>query len=346
MFTQIPTEVPANTVQSKLQNLISESRLKLFSTVKTPALELPTQRAAALLSPTVKVLVTNPTAQSVLAGLQEPLGPTAAKLYTLLFDVALGASQSQGHPVLPSQQVIHQPVEIVAAALGLSKVTVYKHFKTLTHLGLIHARSHFGNWYGLTRSTGTLLAISLTRGHRARLRWDDLKHAHRDLQADTSSPEPRTAWAFLKTEQSLPKSQERCKAAVEALKVWSRKPGNTKNPVKDMTVNPENSDVRTVIYSLSELSSTHKTKQAALLDSFARALARGFLDSENLDFWRKLLWDALRKDFEGVGTLHKLSNALLRLLSDRDEDAPWEKFGAVLVARLKSSGVWDEIRCP
>ncbi len=339
---------------SKLQNLIQNSRAALFPTQEAAA-EAPSQFPVNLtakpyraLQGQTRVRVPNiNTAQNVLAGLQTLPHPTAAKLYTILFDVALGVSQGQGHPVLPSQVVIHQPVEIIAAALGLSRMTVYRHLKTLTQLGLVHARGHVGNWFGLSRKTGTLFAVALRPGLApVRLRFDDLHHCHRDLQSDTQADakECRTAWKFLqglKLVQSRPESQ---KAAQSALFIWSKNPGQT-TPVKNLIVTPGNSDVREVIYSLSELSSTHKTKQAALVDSFARCLARGFLDSvTNLNFWRKLLWDALKRDWEGLNTLSRLSNALIRLMADVQEWEGLKRPGALLVSRLKASGVWEDLK--
>lgn len=296
--------------------------------------------------PTVKLTVTNPTAQSVLNGLQTPLNPTAVKLYTLLFDAALRVSQHQQHPVTPSQQVIHQPVEVIAVALGLSRVTVYKHLAILGKLGLVAHRGHVGAWFGLSRKTGTLFAVCLRPGAAAaRLTYSDLKHAHRDLQADTQSDGIRTAWRFLQSQaQTLQSQPESQKAAKSALRAWALKPGHTQNPDTELTVNPGDSDVREVIYSLETLSSTHKTKQAALVDSFAHALSRGFLDSDNLNFWRKLLWDALKRDWEGLNTLSRLENALIRLVADVQEWEGLRKPGALLVSRLKTCGLWDDLR--
>ncbi len=223
----------------------------------------------------------------------------------------------------------------MAAALGLSKVTVYKHLKTLRQLGLIDSRGHTGSWFGLSRKTGTLFAVSLKPGHRARVRFDDLRHKHRDLQADTMGT--RTAWAFLKTEQSHPKSKEACRTA---LKAWAVTPGTTSTT----RLSDRKPGLADTVYALETLTSTHKSRRGELIDRYALALARGFLDSSNLNFWRKLLWDTLKRDGEGLDTIYRLQCALTRLRADVDEWKDLKKPGALLVHRLKQCGLWDTLK--
>ncbi len=147
------------------------------------------------------------TADAVLAGIEGQLPPNAKRLFTLLFETALHALSSQGHTLMPNQQVIHQPVEVMAAALDLSKVTVYKHLVILKQYGLVDSRGHTASWFGLSRKTGTLFSVSLKPGHRARLRFDDLKFKHRDLEAATQSG-TRTAYRFPQGLQPLPKLEK------------------------------------------------------------------------------------------------------------------------------------------
>lgn len=275
--------------------------------------------------------------EAVLEPKKDLLAPTARKLFTLLFDTALHALEAKGQVLPVNQAVIHQPAEILSEALGVSRPTLYKHLHTLAALGLIAHRAHVGNWFGLARKTGTLFAVSLKPGHTARLRYVDLHHKHRDLQADTQR-EGRTAWAFLKNLQSLRDPEEACKSA---LKSWAVNPGETKRPVS----NPYDckGSLRETVYSLEMLSEAHYSERPKLVDSYAQALARGFLDSHNLNFWRKLLWDALNRDL-AHGTLHQLQNALTRLMADVQEWQGLKAPGALLVARLKACGLWDALR--
>lgn len=284
----------------------------------------------------VRLPASTPTADAVLTGLSVSLPATAKRIFTLLFDTALHALGSQGHTLLPVQFVIHQPMEVVASALGLSKVTVYKYLDLLHLHGLVQYKGHTGNWYGLSRKTGTLFAVSLKPGHTARLRWDDLRHKHRDLQADTQSGS-RTAWRFLKSEQSHPNRKERAK---NALKAWAVKPGTTENVVK----NDCSRGLADTVYTLETLLTTHSSKRAEMIDRYAHALARGFLDSTNINFWRKLLWDTLKRDMEGLDTLYQLQCALTRLRADVAEVECLRSGGALLVHRLKACGLWDTLK--
>lgn len=281
-----------------------------------------------------------PTPKAVLEALKTPLNPTAEAIFTLLFEASLESLQAKGQRLDVSQVVIHQPVEVMAKALGISRVTFYTHLATLKGLGLVYSKAHTGNWYGLSRKTGTLFAVAFKPHTRARLTREDYAHQWRDLEADTLR-EGRTAWSFLKglegPLQSLPKAQEACRTA---LKAWAVNPGTTQKPV----TNDCKGSLRETIYSLEMLSETHYRERPQLLDSLAQALARGFLDGHNLNFWRKLLWDALRRETEGLGTFYRLSNALTRLMADVEEWKGLKAPGALLVYRLKECGLWDELR--
>ncbi len=288
-------------------------------------------------TPTVTVTHSPLTADQLLTALGASIPSTAVKLYRLLHETTMHALGSLGHTLLPNQFIIHQPVEVMARAVGVSRVTLYKHLKTLRRLGLIDTRAHKGNWYGLTRSTGTLFAVSLKPGHSARLRWFDLKHKYRDLQADTESG-TRTAWKFLQGLQSLPSAKEACGTA---LKAWAVKPGTTSKPVNN-DCKPTAADY---VYALDLLPDTHPRRRAESVDRYAKALAAGYGDQTNLNFWRWLLWRSIEADQMGQNTLYQLQNALTRLRADIDEWKGLKSPGALLVHRLKEAGVWDVLRC-
>jgi DNA-binding transcriptional ArsR family regulator len=287
-------------------------------------------------SVTVTITHSAPTADSILTALDVSLPSTAMKLYLLLHETALHALSASGHTIAPNQFVIHQPVEVMAVALAVSRVTLYKHLKTLRQLGLIDSRGHTGSWFGLSRKTGTLFAVSLKPGHRARVRFDDLRYKHRDLEADTQSG-TRTAWRFLQGLQSLPKRKER---AHNALKHWAVNPGHTDNVVN----HDRKPGLADTVYTLETLLTTHSSKRAEMVDRYAHALSHGFIDSTNLNFWRKLLWDTLKRDGEGLDTLYQLQCALTRLRADVAEVECLRSGGALLVSRLKACGLWDTLK--
>lgn len=287
---------------------------------------------------TVRLTTPQLTAKSVLDGLEAPLHKTAERIFTCLFDVALRALQRRGQALTVSQCVIHQPVELVALHLGISRVTFYKHLVSLQALGLVASRGHVSSYGGLARKDGTLFAVAFKPGHQARLRYEDLKHKWRDLSSDIASG-TRTAWAFLQSLQSKrPKDRE---VQIDHLISWAVTPGKIdKKPVKSDC----KGDLQECIYSLEMLSEAHPKDRKALVDRYAQALASGFLDASNLNFWRKLLWQSIKGEWRGLGSLYQLQNALTRLTADVAEWQGLRAPGALLVARLRQAGIWDSLQ--
>lgn len=289
-------------------------------------------------SVTVRLPLPQLTVDSVLNGLKAPLKSTAERIYTALFNVGLKTLEAKKQSTTVKQVVIHQPAEVIAAHLGISRVTFYKHLKVLNDLGLVDSRGHTTAYGGLARKDGTLFAVSLKPGHMARLRYEDLKHKWRDLTADIQSG-TRTAWSFLQGLQSSnPKTRE---VRLSHLVSWAVNPGLLdKTPVTSDC----KGELREYIYSLDLLSETHPKDRGAMVDTYARALASGFLDAHNINFWRHVLWQSMKCEWQGMGTVYQLQNALTRLQADRDEWMGLRSPGALLVARLKAAGVWDALK--
>jgi hypothetical protein len=147
----------------------------------------------------------------------------------------------------------------------------------------------------------------------------------------------RTAWKFLEGLQSRPKPEMACRTA---LKEWAVTPGTTSTTRKSDC----KGGLADTVYTLETLLTTHKSTRNELLNRYALALARGFNDSSSLNFWRKLLWDCLKRDWEGMDTIYQLQCALTRLRADVDEWKDLEKPGALLVHRLKACGLWDTLK--
>lgn len=265
--------------------------------------------------------------------------PTAERIFTTLHETAIGTLRAKGQPFSVSQATIHQPAEVLAAYVGVSIPTLYKYLHQLAALGLVAHRGHVGSYYNLHRKTGTLFAVSLRAGHRARVRYEDLSYQHRNLTEDIE--QKHTAWAFLQAfkGQKAPRSG----ITQEHLFAWAVNPGQfSKKPVKSDSQTP----LSDTVYSLELLSETHPSRRAEMVDRYAKALARGFLDSASLNFWRKLLWDSLKAEAQGQSALYQLQNALTRLQADVQEWTGLKKPGALLVHRLKQAGLWDALRYP
>lgn len=294
---------------------------------------------------TVAVRLTAPTLtpDTVLDGLQQPLQATAQAIYRTLHSLGVHVIQARGHSLQASQVVLHQSVELLAAHLGVSRVTFYKHLATLHSLGLVASRGHTSAYGGLARKDGTLFAVSLKPGHRARLRYDDLRHQWRNLGDDIASG-TRTAWAFLQKLRGVNSHSNKEKQRVELqnLKSWAVRPGITESPVKDDC----KGQTQDYVYSLEILSETHPRRRAEAVDRYAQALAAGYGDHSNLNFWRWVLWRAIDSDHRGEGGLYRLQNALTRLAVDIQEWKGLKKPGALLVHRLKECGLYEQFQQP
>lgn len=289
-------------------------------------------------SVTVRLPLPQLTVDSVLNVLKAPLKSTAERIYTALFEVGVKTLEAKNQSGAVKQVVIHQPVEVLAVHLGISRVTFYKHLKVLNDLGLVASRGHTTAYGGLARKDGTLFAISLKPGHTARLRYEDLKHKWRDLTADIQSG-TRTAWSFLQGLQSSnPTVRE---VQIDHLVSWAVNPGLLdRTPVKSDC----KGDLQEYIYSLDLLMDTHPKDRGSMVDTYARALASGFLDAHNINFWRHVLWQSIKCEWQGLGTSYQVQNALTRLQADRDEWMGLRSPGALLVSRLKKAGVWDLLK--
>lgn len=286
----------------------------------------------------VRILPSQTNIQAVLDALEAPLHKTAEKVFTALFEVASRALRSRGQTPTVSQYVIHQPVELLALHLGMSRPTFYKHLASLQALGLVASRGHVSSYGGLARKDGTLFAVSFKPEHRARLRYEDLKHKWRDLSADIASG-TRTAWAFLQALQSKrPKDQS---VQLDHLVNWAVNPGYTdKKPVKSDC----KASTQEYVYSLDLLAEIHPKRRGEEVNRYAHALAAGYGDSSNLNFWRWLIWRALDAEYRGIPALYQLQNALTRLKADVEEWQGLKRPGALLVERLRACGVWDALR--
>lgn len=289
---------------------------------------------------TVAVRLPTPTLtpNTVLASLQQPLQRQAEALYRVLHELAAHVLVTRGQERLPSQMTFHQSGELLAAHLGISRVTMYKHLATLHSLGLVASRGHVSSYGGLARKDGTLFAVAMKPGHRARLRYDDLRHKWRDLAADVASG-TRTAWAFLQRGVNSQSPQAKVRVGLENLKAWAVRPGMTQPPL----FSDCKGQVEEYVYSLNLLTDTHPRRRAEQVDRYAQALAAGYGDSSNLNFWRWVLWRAIEGDHRGEGTLYQLQNALTRLKADVVEWEGLKRPGALLVKRLRECGLWDAL---
>jgi hypothetical protein len=260
-----------------------------------------------------------------------------AGLLKLLHGLAVHVLHQRGHKFTPDQVTYHTSQELIAAALGVDEATVWRWTQHLKDLGVIDSRPHYTQSNGQTRVSGTLYAVSMKAGYRAKLKYADLSHKWRNLDADRAAG--NTAWSALKNMQgSDPKAKR--SSCVYILKLWAVTPGQTKNPLSIDPCNntPEGpTTVRDVIYSLSLVAEADESKRAALVGLLASGLAHALNDQHSRLYWCKVIWEAYRATLEGRGGLQTLAAQLNRLEVDRREWTELRRPAALLTSRLSKN---------
>ncbi len=278
----------------------------------------------------------------------------------------------------PRQVVVHLSAEMLAKGVEHNDTTVWRWTQLLEASGYLHARPHYTtstNQDGerVTRVDGTLYAVRLQPGHRARLSYDDLTRHYRDLDADRAAG--RTAHRAIATIERLNQEErERVEAAergrnlnhldavpddknkmqgstdillttsryIHALKQWAVTPGQIDIPLNNdpCIIGAEGlKGVQDVVYLLPTVLEAHPTKRGVLVDLLSATLACALNDEHSQAYYAKAIWQAYQASAEGRAGLQVLAAQLAHLDVDRREWAGLRRPAALLAARLRASAV-------
>jgi DNA-binding transcriptional ArsR family regulator len=286
--------------------------------------------------PIERLSVTELSAQ-LCAQLESELHPTALRVFKALHWVALTVGCKRGYAAAVTQVTFHLPTELVAAALGMSRTTLWHHLKALKTLGLVDQRGHTTTHDGRHLKDGSLWSIRLhpTRGKAARLKHEDLKHDWRDLTADIERG--RTAYSYL-TEQS--KQGKKDEVDREVLVMWALTPGQIHPPL-NMTV--QNTPVQGPEVLLDvPFAGRQERERNQMVDLAARSVAH-YLGDDSLNFYRYLVWQLLRLRDQGQDHFQVVYSMVRRAGVDKQEGFA-RCAGALFLSRLKACGLWDALR--
>lgn len=299
--------------------------------IPTPALQAVTVRQAE--APAPRIVVRFKALAEIVQLDQLRSGPR--RLLELLHRLALDVAKARRYHPTVSQVVMHQSQELLAEALGVHRVTVWRWLKDLETLGVIEAREHFttttekGN--RVTRVDGTLYAVALRAGHRATLRRDDLKHQHRDL--DAAKRTKNTAHQVLQQSKTLEQVEW-----YSILRNWAVNPDSDhSHPLNTDCCIPEFARLDEIAYTLPLLAEAHPTKRAALVGMLASRIAHALADQHSRRYWCRVIWDAWNEEIEGRAGLQALAAQLHRLDADRREWQGLKNPAALFVSRAKGS---------
>ncbi len=279
----------------------------------------------------------------------QTLSGTALLLYQALRETAVRTGAARGYCAGTTHVTLHLPLEVVAAALGRHRVTIWRALPKLQALGLIDARAHKTTAPGCTAKSdtvndGTLWCVRLNpdEGTPAKLTYDDLKHdGWRDLNRDRKRG--RTAHRVIREhrEKRMQQSKDFPQEGfdLELLLEWSLPPETDQTPVTYDRCVDERRDLEAVL----DVRFAGREDRREAVDGAARALAGSLGDASGLMFYRWLLWQLLRLADQHRGDYwHQVYEQARRARADATEGFA-RKPGALFTSRLKGAPWFDEV---
>jgi DNA-binding Lrp family transcriptional regulator len=268
----------------------------------------------------------------------ETLTGTAKRVYQALLIPALENARERAY-VNPSRVTFHCPAEIISLALGISRMTLWRAVQVLKDAGLIDNRAVKGTCRGRVRNTGSVWQIRLTPNHgkKCKLSYEELKHSWRPNFNDEIR-RGRSSYRALVTYKRTSKELD-----IDLLRRWSVDSKKHPPSVDTLVCNKPKNVVLEVLLDVSSARPGRDT--VARVDLAAQALATALADQRSVNFYRLILWNALKASKRGVDLFPMLYQVAIRARVDLVEN--WSrKGGAVFTSRLKQTDYWDELmRC-
>ncbi len=271
----------------------------------------------------------------VTQNLEATLSSAALTLFRALHTVAVEALELRGYSPGTSEVSLFCPVEAVALALGVHRATVYRALPELRAAGLVDVRGHFCTHRGRTRADGSVWAVRLrpVGGRRARVGYGDLKRSYRNLSGDVETG--RTVWAAMRQSKENPTNEG---VNLNHIRRWAL-------PLTDKT--PVTSDCRTAarrsLEAVLDVPHAGREARSAAVSLAAEAMAAALRDRGGVMFYRRLLWQLLRRSDAGRGDhYHAVYLAAARAAVDSSEGFA-RRPGALFVSRLKGAPWWSEV---
>ncbi len=275
---------------------------------------------------------------SIAERLSKTLPAQAKRVYQALLIPALENARERSY-VNPSRVTFHCPAEIISMALGISRMTLWRAVQVLKDAGLIDNRAVKGNCRGRVRNTGSVWQIRLTPNHgsRCKLSYEELKHSWRPNFNDEIR-RGRSSYRALVTYKRISKELD-----IDLLRRWSV---DSKKHPPSVDTSVCNKPKNAVLEVLLDVSSARPGRDTvARVDLAAQALATALADQRSVNFYRLIVWNALKASQRGLDLFPMLYQVAIRARVDVQEN--WSrKGGAVFTSRLKQTDYWDELmRC-
>jgi hypothetical protein len=269
--------------------------------------------------------------------LEATLSSAALTLFRALHTVAVEAAAARGYAVGVSEVSLFCPVEAAALALGCHRATVYRALPELRAAGLVDVRGHFCTHRGRTRADGSVWAVRLrpVSGRRARVGYGDLKRSYRNLSGDVETG--RTVWAAMRQSKDNPTNEG---VNLNHIRRWALPPLSSEPPM--VSAFDCRTSGRRSLEAVLDVRHVEKPERSAAVSLAAEAMAAALRDRGGVMFYRRLLWQLLRRSDAGRGDhWNAVYLAAVRAAVDSSEGFA-RRPGALFVSRLKGAPWWSE----
>jgi hypothetical protein len=222
----------------------------------------------------------------------------------------------------------------VALALGMHRSTVYRALPELRAAGLLDVRGHFCTHRGRTRADGAVWSVRLrpVGGRAARVGYSDLKRQYRDLGGDIAAG--RTVWAEMRQSENNPSRE----VNLSYVRRWALSPTNSNPVTVDCRTAPRRS-----LEAVLDAPHVERGDRARVVSLAAEALAAALRDRAGVNFYRRLIWQLLRR-FDATGADHfGMVYEQARRAAAEAGEGYGRKPGALFVSRLKRAGWYEAV---
>lgn len=278
-------------------------------------------------------------AASISERLPQTLPKTSVRLFTALCGAAIETARTKGYSANTSHMTMHLPLEVLSDVCGIHRVTAWRNLKPLKELGLIDYRAHKSTLRGETRNSGMVWQVRLNpcAGSKARLSFNDLKHKWRDLDRDVRRK--RTAYRMVKDRVQLSVKASTTELDISRLLEWTLSPKPNQTPLKLFTDGCTTNQAS--LEAVLDVKHCPKEERNHMVALAAQALSQALIDHSSVNFYRRLLWQLLRRfDATGQDMFYPVYLMAQRARTDVSEGFS-RKGGAVFVSRLKQTNFYE-----
>jgi hypothetical protein len=292
-------------------------------------------------------------AAAVIAGrLPQTLSGTTKLVYQTLLIPAVENARERGY-VNPSRVTFHCPGEIIAASLGISRMSLWRAVQVLKAEGLIDNRAHKANLAcrgNKVRNTGSVWQVRLTPNHgsKAKLSYEEMKHSWRPNFNDEVR-QGRGSHATVKAVQARHALARPSDVTYKSnpqdidLDLLLRHSVDSKKHLTPVDSSVRNMPKNAVLECLLDVTAAKPGRDTVQrVDLAAHSLATALADAKSINWYRLLVWRALRASQGQVDHFQMVYNMAIRARVDLVENFS-RKGGAVFTSRLKQTDFWDEI---